>query len=161
MVNHWRGGKRLYPGKELKLQKGTNYLHVSLNSRERVFTVHRLVAETFLPNPENKPQVNHKDGNKLNNHVSNLEWVTASENMKHAYKNKLCKKQTRPKLGNSPFAKKIIQMDKEGNYLKEWSCAREVEETLGISNTTLSKCCHNKPNYKTAGGYKWKFKQNI
>ena len=55
------------------------------------YSIHRLIAETFIPNPENKSQINHKDGNRYNNFVGNLEWVTASENGKHAYRNGLAK----------------------------------------------------------------------
>ena len=63
-----------------------NYLFARLvgNHKDKKYSVHRLVAEHFIPNPESKPQVNHKDGNKLNNCVDNLEWTTQSENMIHA-----------------------------------------------------------------------------
>ena len=67
------------------------YLAVNLSGK--LIKVHRLVAESFIPNTENKPQVNHIDGNKHNNDVSNLQWVTASENGKHAYANGLSKKE--------------------------------------------------------------------
>lgn len=65
-----------------------SYLYINLckKGKYKKFKVHRLVAETFIPNPDNKPQVNHKDGNKQNNHIDNLEWVTCSENHIHAYK---------------------------------------------------------------------------
>lgn len=84
-----------YPfgGKELKPSSNSNveYLQVSLwkNNKGTSYYIHRLVAESFIPNPLNKPEVNHIDGNRLNNHVSNLEWCTSSENSIHAVKNGL------------------------------------------------------------------------
>jgi len=67
----------------------------------KMFSSHRLVAEYFIPNPNNLPFVNHKDGNKLNNHYTNLEWCTRSENMKHAYDNNLVNKAVGSRIYNS------------------------------------------------------------
>ena len=87
----------------LKAQKnGKGYLRVSISGRLEF--VHRLVAQKYIPNPENKPQVNHKDGNKLNNHYANLEWVTNYENRQHA-----CEMGLHPYGENAPNAKLTLK----------------------------------------------------
>lgn len=80
---------------KLKSQRNTfkGYLQVGLSNKgDKTFRVHRLVAEAFIPNPNNLPQVNHKDGNKKNNRVDNLEWISNYDNMQHAIKLGLTKK---------------------------------------------------------------------
>ena len=72
-------------GYELKLNSGkSGYIQIRSTKLNKTFSVHRMIAETYIPNPENKPQVNHIDGNKLNNDYNNLEWVSRSENMRHS-----------------------------------------------------------------------------
>lgn len=77
--------------KQTKTKRGYMKFHTSIARKVKNFLVHRLVATLYIPNPDNLPQVNHKDGNKLNNHKDNLEWCTGKANMKHAKKNSLLK----------------------------------------------------------------------
>jgi len=132
------------------------YLYVKLykNKKEYIKYIHRLVAETFIPNIETKHQINHIDGNKLNNKVSNLEWCTQSENVKHAYKLGLVKSNMKNKFGKKHHSsKKVIQYTIEGKFIKNWDSMSDVKRELGISH--IGECC--KGNRKSVGGYIWKY----
>ncbi len=114
--------------------------------------IHRLVAQAFIPNPKKLPQVNHIDGNKLNNNVKNLEWCTGSENMKHAFRTGLRKN---AKGIESVLAKEVEQYDSEGNFLKRYGSIREASRKIDITNQAIVRCLKGKS--KTSGGYVWKY----
>ena len=144
---HYRGYVRsLITGKLLKAGKSkAGYLTVSLRGSTK--TIHRLVAETFIPNPLNLPCVNHKDGNKLNNHVSNLEWVSYGENNSHAIRIGLKKSINQ--------AKGVIQLDMNGNEVARFHSS---EHAVGFSSGNICHVCNGKR--KSHGGFKWKYINN-
>lgn len=114
--------------------------------------MHRIVAKTFIPNIDNKPVINHKDGNKANNCVENLEWVTYKENTHHALKTGLFK--------NTHRSKKVIQYDKNMKPIKQYSSTKEVERRLGYDASSIRDCCTGRKHHKTAYGYIWKYKED-
>lgn len=114
------------------------------------FMVHRLVAQAFIPNPDNLPQVNHKDGNKLNNNVNNLEWCTQSYNMKHAYRLGLEKKS----------GKKVYQYNLNGDLIKVYNTIKDANLSLGLSKKTSSLIRHCKDG-KPYKGYIWGFDNEV
>lgn len=144
-------GKIKSNNKILKTHKSTGgYLYISVwkNKKVKHVKLHRLVAQAFIPNPENKPFVNHIDGNKLNNCVDNLEWVTNKENISHAYKNGLMNKNKRKNI-------KINQYDLDGNFIKSWYGFKDIEKNFKVSRSTIRFCCLNK--IKTSKGYIWRY----
>lgn len=158
--------------KKIITQKNQRYLRNNLwkNGKYKSFSIHRLVAEAFLPNPNNFPVVNHKDGNKLNNNVNNLEWCTQSHNVKESYKLGLQKIFTPPMKENyTPWnkgkkmtadyiiknysTKKVNQYSLNNNFIKCWDSITQAQKELGI--THISMCCTGKR--KTAGNYIWRY----
>jgi hypothetical protein len=123
------------------------YLEIDLhkNDKRKVFKVHRLVANAFIPNPHNLPQVNHKDENKLNNRVENLEWCTTLYNNNYGTR-------------NERIGKRVLQYDKQGNFIREWESMAEAERVIGIYRQQICDCCRGYRGAKTAGGYIWKYK---
>jgi hypothetical protein len=112
MAAHLTGTAYIHKGRVLTLKKTGNYLGVSLfhDGAGRRFYIHRLVAQAFICNPSNLPEVNHKDGNTFNNYASNLEWVTRSENAQHAWETGLMKS-PKPPCGELQHASKLTEND--------------------------------------------------
>lgn len=141
-LNYGRTGKV----KELVPTPTRNgYLQVTLceNGEKKPFRVHRLVAQAFLPNPDNLPVINHLDEVKHNNHVSNLEWTTQKENL--LYSN----------VGWS--GRPVMQFTKSGlAIIREYKSAREASRHTGVYQSDISSCCSGK--LKSAGGYVWRYK---
>lgn len=119
------------------IQKGYAYVHLCKNCKDTAYLVHRLLAEAFIPNPLNLPEVNHKDEIKVNNCVSNLEWCDAKYNSNYGTRNK---RKAKP-----------IQCIETG--IVYWG-AREMERQLGIKHNNIAKACKTG---SIAGGYHWKY----
>ena len=127
-----RNSKGVYMQKEKLLSltnTSTGYKKVELvkNGKKKSYKVHRLVAMAFIDNPENKPQVNHIDGNKTNNHVDNLEWVTSSENSIHAYK-----------TGLNPNKKELNETVVVAMYVNGTS-KENIAKEFGVSNLVIKR----------------------
>lgn len=124
---------------------GYSYVTIHNNKIQKMFRLHRLVAETFIPNPNNLPQVNHKDENKQNNKVENLEWCTAKYNMNYG---------TRKERVAEMFSKKVYQYTLDGELVKVWSSTMECGRN-GYNQSKIVSCCNGKR--KSHKGYKWNY----
>ena len=149
-----------------KRKDGYLQVQLSKNKERKNCYVHRLVAETFLPNPDNLPEVNHKDEDKTNNFVflnedgtvnkkkSNLEWKNHIDNCNHGTRNERAAKANT----NGKCSKPVLQFTLDGEFIREWPSAMECERN-GFDQSNVSACCRGK--IKSAYGYIWKYKETL
>ena len=147
----------------VEMPNGYFQVGLSKNKEYKMCYVHRLVAETFLPNPENLPEVNHIDEDKTNNFVflnedgsvdkekSNLEWKTHKDNINHGTRNERVSKT----LTNGKKSKRVLQLSLSGDLIKEWESARECGRN-GFDQGNVSRCCNGKQ--KTHKGFRFMYK---
>ena len=155
------GSIRFYKGKVMTCVKdkdGYNCTGLSKNGIIKNYRVHRLVAQAFIPNPENKPQINHKDENPANNHVCNLEWVTNQENVNYGSHNE---KQAKSLINHPILSNPVCQFDLNGNHIKTYPSAAQAERDLNVASTQIGMCCRHKYGYKTCGGFIWEFLNEV
>lgn len=128
------------------VDNGNGYLIVNLkhNGKQQMITVHRLVAEHFITNSEMLPEVNHKDGNKSNNNVNNLEWCTRIDNINHAVKTGL----------HTDFGQRKVLCVELGLV---FATIKEAEQWVGVKGSRISNVCQLKRGCKTCGGYHWRY----
>lgn len=126
-------------------KQGYKQVRLCKNNHTKLWKVHVLIARAFIENPCDLPIINHKDGNKVNNEIYNLEWSTYSHNNKHAYDSGL------------RTMHQIEQRNTDGTLVKEWRCISDASRETGINLSQIWSCCNNKR--KQAGGYKWQYIQ--
>ena len=159
-------------GKAELMNPGTDtngYFYVNLwkNRKPKLCSVHRLVAQTFLPNPENKPFINHKiegdegktmnmvifnEDGTINEEKTTIEWVTAKENNDYGTHNERVAKANT----NGKQSKPVLQLSLTGELIREWPSTMEIQRQLGYNNANISACCLGKR--KSAYGFRWKYK---
>lgn len=144
------GGYRFVKGIPIKTMTYTNgYIGVGLykNGKHKMKLVHRLVAESFIPNPDNYPQINHKDENITNNHLENLEWCTAKYNANYGTRNE--------RMIKDSSLKAVIMCSTDGLELKYFKSLGEASRETGFDISAIIRACKGKQ--KTSYGYIWKY----
>lgn len=125
---------------------GYKVVGLSLNGRLYHRTVHRLVAQAFIPNPDNLPTVNHINEDKMDNRVSNLEWVSIADNDNHGTRNE--------RMANTKSQRPVERISPDGEIVT-YIGVKDAWRKTGINRSSISLCCKN--IRKTAGGYKWRY----
>jgi len=144
----------------MKLHKNNSgYLLVGLrdgNGKVR-HLVHRLVAKAFIPNPSRWPHINHKNENKIDNRADNLEWCNPKYN--NNYGNARAKSSA-AHINHPDLSMPVLMLSKGGAVIKEYPSAHEAARMTGIDLSNIVRCCNGVKYYNTAGGYKWKYKND-
>ena len=128
--------------KPYKNREGYLRVELSKNGNGKQYLIHRLVAEAFIDNPNNLPQIDHINTNKTNNRVCNLRWCTQKENNNNH-------------LTVEKRSKPILQFTKNGEFIRKWDSILDVERELGINQSNICQCCKGK--LKSAGKFKWQY----
>lgn len=150
----WHRGNKEKEIKPYTTYKGYLRLGLCKNGKRKQFQIHRLVAQAFIPNPENKPYIDHINTDRTDNRVENLRWVTNKENCNNPISKKHYSNGNKNKT-NIP----ILQFDKNMNFIKKWKSLADAETSLGIKNR-LSEYCSEKYGRKTAGGFIWRYEKD-
>lgn len=161
VVKTGRGGYRtlrcIIIKKALNCSNGYYQVGLCANRVHKTVYVHRLVAEAFVVNSNNLPEVNHLDENKTNNHADNLEWCTRIENLHHGTRLKRLEIYAITHRNSVKNSKGVIQYDKLGNYISSYPSLHEAERITNIDQERISRVCRHVDARKTAGGYIWRF----
>ena len=131
-------------------QQDYKFVTLFINGQQKRMRVHRMVAMTFIENPDNKPYVNHINGIRYDNNVENLEWVTQSENIQHA---------VRTGLMQNGRKKAVIQYNLNGDRMATFESASEAARQTGGSQSKITMCC--KRQRETANDYQWRYYDDI
>ena len=146
--------KSKYRVKKPSIDKDGYYIvNLSKEGKSKSFYLHRLLAIHFIPNPNNYPQVNHIDEDKLNNNLDNLQWCTLEQNHNFGTRNKRTGETQRNSISKS---KPVLQFDLDNNLISEYPSINEVQRQLGFFQNNIVKCCKGKS--KQAYGFIWKYK---
>lgn len=147
--------------KILKTRIGNNgYYTIILSKKGEIkkIDIHRLIAIAFIPNPDNKPCIDHINGDRTDNRIENLRWVTQKENINNPISISKMKKNHHLKNtfgAEHPLSKPILQFTLDGKLVRKWDSAVDIKKELGFNNCHISSCCNGKR--KTANGYIWKY----
>ena len=160
------GGNKVKLLKQNTTKEGYKRVGLCKNGKRKDYRIHRLVAMTFIPNPDNLPIINHKDEDKTNNNVKNLEWCTYEYNNNYGTRNeragKNISKSIRGKKGKDASASKpILMYDKEGNFIRRFDCTRDTNEYFGKKNAYKNVCMCLTGRQKTAYGYVFKYVEDV
>ena len=133
--------------KPIRNTQGYLQVHLCKNGEIKKCLVHRLVSQTFIPNPNNLQEVNHKDENPSNNSAQNLEWCDRKYNINYG---------TRTQRQSDKLSKPVLQYEKSGAFVREWKSIQDAQRNLNYGQGNISHCCNGKCRF--AYGYIWKFK---
>lgn len=142
----------------------TGYVIVILckNGVAKKKSIHRLLATAFIPNPHNKPEINHKNSIRSDNRLENLEWVTRSENVQHGYSFGFMKQKRKPFIEKETKINKIkrsvVQLSLDGVYVNEYESISSASKSNNLHSAGISNCCRNKSAF--CGKYLWKYKND-